>query len=420
MFRPAVRENVGLLIGLAGGTGSGKTFSAMRLASGIAGTQRFCVIDTEAGRAKHYADQFKFDHGDLAPPFSPARYAEAIAAADEAGYPAIVVDSVSHEHAGEGGLLDMFEEEFERMGRRDAVKMTAWIKPKGAHKKMVSRLLQVRAHLILCFRAEEKVDIVTVVEDGKKRTKIVPKVTRTGLEGWTPIAEKNLPYELTASFLLTADAPGIPKPIKLQQQHRALFPLDQPITEESGRRLAQWASGAPKAEGRASTGSVVQAPSGGQPQEAPVSSATKAEAQAPVSASAGSDLPLDQPSPPASSAPDDPFLSDPEPLVDTDTGEVKSRGRIPAFVVPNAPPTACTSADEWFGHWTTWMDRIAASHTLDMMAKVEKIWALKKANETAARSMGGRFVAKVNADAAARAKAIRDAEVTAEVTHEKE
>src|SRR5689334_8290331 len=100
-FRPAVREGVGLLIGLAGSSGSGKTYTALRLASGMAGDKPFAVIDTEAGRAKHYADQFTFHHGDLTPPFSPARYSEAIKAADEAGYPVIVVDSCSHEHAGE-------------------------------------------------------------------------------------------------------------------------------------------------------------------------------------------------------------------------------------------------------------------------------------------------------------------------------
>ena len=88
-FKPAVRENVNLLIGLAGGTGSGKTYTAMRLASGIAGDKPFALIDTEAGRGKHYADQFKFDHGDLLPPFRPAAYAEAIKAADDAGYPVI-------------------------------------------------------------------------------------------------------------------------------------------------------------------------------------------------------------------------------------------------------------------------------------------------------------------------------------------
>ena len=247
-FRPAVREAVGLLIGLAGASGSGKTFSALRLASGIAGSKRFAVIDTEAGRAKHYADQFKFDHGDLKPPFSPSAYAEAIAAADKAGYPVIVVDSTSHEHAGEGGLLDFHEAELTRMAgddwkRREAVKMAAWIKPKSEHKRFVSKLLQVRAHLILCFRAEEKIEMVRG-DNGKMQ--IIKKQTTTGLDGWVPISEKNLPYELTCSFLLLASNPGIPMPIKLQQQHRALFPVDQPINEEAGKRLAAWAAGSEK------------------------------------------------------------------------------------------------------------------------------------------------------------------------------
>lgn len=239
-FRPAVREDVGMLIGLAGGTGSGKTYTAMRLAAGIAGDKPFAVIDTEAGRAKHYADQFRFDHGDLKPPFRPDSYSEAIKAADEAGYPVIVVDSMSHEHAGEGGLLDWQEEEFQRMGARDAVKMASWIKPKSAHKKMVQRLLQVRAHLILCFRAEEKIEMK---RNNEGKMEIVKKQTSTGLDGWVPISEKNLPYELTASFLLLANEPGVPKPIKLQAQHKQLFPLDKPITESAGKALSAWAKG---------------------------------------------------------------------------------------------------------------------------------------------------------------------------------
>jgi hypothetical protein len=255
-FRPAKRENVGLLIGLAGGTGAGKTFTAFRLAAGLSGDKPFAVIDTEARRALHYADRFRFDHCELRPPFRPKAYEEAIIAADEAGYGVIVVDSMSHEHAGEGGLLDYHDAELDRMAgddwkKREAVKMAAWIRPKGDHKHMVQRLLQIRAHLILCFRAEEKVEMI---RDDKGKMQIVPKKSRTGLDGWMPVSEKNLPYELTASFLLTADAPGVPKPIKLQEQHRALFPLDQPITEESGKRLAQWAAGgdamppAPKAD----------------------------------------------------------------------------------------------------------------------------------------------------------------------------
>ena len=124
--------------------------------------------------------------------------------------------------------------------KRESCKMAAWIKPKVAHKQMVQRLLQVRAHLILCFRAEPKIEMVRGT-DGKME--IREKQSLSGLHGWIPICEKNLPYELTASFLLMADRPGVPQPIKLQQQHRALFPLDEPITEASGARLAAWAKG---------------------------------------------------------------------------------------------------------------------------------------------------------------------------------
>lgn len=245
-FHPAKREAIGLLFGLAGATGSGKTFSALRLAKGLAGDKRFCVIDTENGRALHYADQFEFDHGDLSAPFSPARYTEAIKAADAAGYPVIVVDSASHEHAGDGGLLDMHEDELHRMAgddwrRREASSMAAWVKPKQSHKRFVNQLLQLKAHIVLCFRAEEKVEMG---KDDRGKTVIRPKRSLVGLDGWMPIAEKNLPYELTLSFLFTADRPGVPKPIKLEEQHRLLVPLDQPVSEEAGATLGAWARGA--------------------------------------------------------------------------------------------------------------------------------------------------------------------------------
>lgn len=244
-FTTAVREHVYTITGYSGGTGSGKTFSALEYATGLAGGQPFALIDTETGRAKHYADRFRYDHGDLTPPFRPQHYAEAIFAAEEAKYPVIVVDSMSHEWAGEGGILDWQEEELSRMAgndwqKREACKMASWIKPKMEHKKMVQRLLQLRAHLVLCFRAEEKIEMVRG-DDGKM--KIQPKVTRTGIDGWVPICEKSLPFELTASFLLTADAPGYPKPIKLQAQHRDFFPLDKPVTRRAGELMAEWAQG---------------------------------------------------------------------------------------------------------------------------------------------------------------------------------
>lgn len=272
-FRPGKRENEHLLIGLAGSSGSGKTLSAMLLAKGLAGGKRFAVIDTEAGRANHYADAFEFDHGDLKPPFRPDAYAAAIAAADAEGYPVIVVDSTSHEHAGEGGLLDWHEDELQRMAgddwkKRDAMNMAAWVRPKRSHRQFMGRLLQVRAHLILAFRAEQKVDMVKNPQTGK--FEIVPKRLLSGFVDWIPICEKNTLYELTMSFVLTADAPGVPKPVKLEDQHRPMVPLEQPLNEEVGRALAEWAQGSAPAQGRparealADEGTTVGAGGGGQ------------------------------------------------------------------------------------------------------------------------------------------------------------
>src|SRR6516162_10277568 len=253
---PAIRANVPLLIGLAGGTGSGKTMSAFLLAKGLSNGQRFAVIDTESGRAKAYADEFTFDHGELVAPFRPETYTQAITAIDAMHkYPVIVVDSMSHEYAGDGGILDYQQDELDEMVKRakqsgdsrsewqiaEANKMRSWIKPKVAHKAMMTKLLQVRSHLILCYRAEPKTEMIK--KDGK--TVIQEKQGFTGLSGWFPITEKNMPYELTAYFLLMAERPGVPLPIKLMNKHKAFFPLDRPITEEAGRLIGEWAKGSP-------------------------------------------------------------------------------------------------------------------------------------------------------------------------------
>jgi hypothetical protein len=243
-FTKARRSNVPLLIGIAGPSGSGKTYSALRLARGMAGGKPFAAIDTESGRMLHYADDFDFLHGELEPPFTPERYWEAISSATKIGPPVIVVDSFSHEHAGEGGVLDMHEAELARMAgddykRRETMKFAAWIKPKASHKRLITQLLQLRTSVIVCLRAEEKVDIVK--KDGK--TEVVPKRTMSGHVGWIPICGKELPYELALSLVVTPDAPGVPKPIKLQEQHRPLVPLDRPWDESVGAALAAWAAG---------------------------------------------------------------------------------------------------------------------------------------------------------------------------------
>jgi hypothetical protein len=155
-FKPAVRENVPLLIGVAGGTGAGKTMSALLLARGLAGGEPFAGIDTENGRMSIYADAFpELRTTRIDAPFRPEKYLDAIEAAERAGFAVVVVDSASHEWYGDGGCLDWHDEIMRGDQSRN---LMAWIEPKKSHKRFVTRLLQVRAHVILCFRAEPKVE----------------------------------------------------------------------------------------------------------------------------------------------------------------------------------------------------------------------------------------------------------------------
>jgi hypothetical protein len=236
-FQPAVRRNTHLLIAIAGPSGAGKTYSALEMATGLAGQDgKIAVIDTEAGRALHYADRFRFDHCDLKPPFSPDRYIEAIEAASRAGYAVIVIDSMSHEHEGEGGLIEMAEAELKKPNMKSPAN---WAAPKAKHKRMMNRLLQIRAHLVFCLRADEKIRLEMIEDErnpGRKKAVVVPL-------GWMPICEKRFMYEMTCSFIVEPDRPGVPRALKLQEQHRAAFPQGERISRESGRILAEWAAG---------------------------------------------------------------------------------------------------------------------------------------------------------------------------------
>lgn len=228
-FKPAKRAGVGLFVGVAGGTGSGKTYSALRLAKGIAGGKRIAAIDTEGRRMSHYASDFDFDVSDMLAPFRPDRFADAAKSAEAGGYGVMVIDSFSHEWAGEGGVLAWHDE---LMGDNEKKNMSAWIKPKTAHKAMINSFLQRRIPIVFCMRAEEK----TGVGPGGKPIAM----------GWTPIGDPRFMFELTTMITLANDKPGrvnYDLPRKIQRQHLHLFPDGELIGEDAGIQLAAWARG---------------------------------------------------------------------------------------------------------------------------------------------------------------------------------
>ena len=227
-YKRAVRENTNVLIALAGASGSGKTYSAMQLATGICGDEPFAMVDTEARRGLHYADQFDFEHVSLGPPFTPARYLEAIKPLAARGFKSVIIDSGSHEWEGEGGVIEQADAS-NRKGPSN------WIEPKRQHKKFVNGLLQCGTNLIVCLRAAEKIHI----DESGPKLKIVN-------EGWSPICEKRFMFEMTISFTFGSLHPGVVDlslPNKLQDQHRMMFPPGKHIGREAGEQLGAWARG---------------------------------------------------------------------------------------------------------------------------------------------------------------------------------
>lgn len=244
----AKRSSVPLMVGLVGPSGGGKTYSALRLATGI---QRVVggdiyMVDTEARRGLHYANHFKFRHVPFGAPFAPLDYLAAVEHCSKKGAKVVIVDSMSHEHEGPGGVLEMHAEETKRLAKlwktsEYAAQMSAWGPPKAERRRMINSLLQLPVSAIFCFRAKEKLKIVK----GKDPAPM----------GFMPIAGEEFVYEMTVNCLLLPKAGGIPTwhsdeigeraTMKLPEQFRNIFAENAPLSEDIGESLAKWAAGGP-------------------------------------------------------------------------------------------------------------------------------------------------------------------------------
>lgn len=224
----AVREKTFTLTSIAGPSGSGKTYSAILYARGLVGPEgKIEFIDTENKRSRFYSDVAGgFDVIDLDPPFTSQRYIEAIRAFENAGYTAIIIDSISHEWEGTGGVLEQAEA-IEQATKRAG--LHCWAKPKGGHKKLMNELLQTRAHLIFCCRVKEK---VVQVKGANGKTEIVN-------EGFVVVQEKMFIYEMTVSMML-AEGSHIPTILKCPGDLLHAFPEGKKITPEVGATVHQW------------------------------------------------------------------------------------------------------------------------------------------------------------------------------------
>lgn len=254
-IQDAKRERVPLLVGLMGPSGGGKTYSALRLARGIQELVGGDIygIDTEARRMLAYADTFAFKHLDFKPPFGSLDYLEAIRFCVSKGAKTIIVDSMTHEHIGQGGYLETAEATVKRIARTDnptheqrqKLGMLGWADAGPKRQKMIEGIKQLNANMIFCFRAKEKTK--PAPQGAKDRDPIHL--------GFMPLAGEDLLFEMTVNMLLLPRADGVPTwrsdavgermMMKLPEQFRPIFGNGQQLDEQTGRAMAEWAAGGP-------------------------------------------------------------------------------------------------------------------------------------------------------------------------------
>lgn len=199
VFKKAIKKESKLRMGIAAPSGAGKTYSALSLATHLAGENgRIALIDTEHKSASKYADIFEFDAVEL-DSFSPDTYSEAIEAAVEQGYSVIIVDSMSHAWSGKDGALEQVDSAAKRSNSGN--KFNAWREVTPMHNRLVDTILRAKAHVICTMRSKTEY-IIEDIGNGKKvprRVGMAP-IQRDGMEYEFDIfAEMNHSHEFMAT-----------------------------------------------------------------------------------------------------------------------------------------------------------------------------------------------------------------------------
>lgn len=220
-LRKATRQKAKIRLGLSAVSGAGKTYSALLIAKGLAkgDFSKVCAIDTENQSADLYAHLGDYSVYPLQAPFTPEKYVKAINECIEAGMEVIIIDSITHEWNGKGGILEIH-------GLLQGNSFTNWGKVTPRHEKFKEAVLNAPCHIISTVRRKQDYEIA---KDGDKTV-----VNKLGLkeetrEGWEYELTVNLELDMSHNATASKDRTG-------------LF-LDQPSfvpSEETGKLILDW------------------------------------------------------------------------------------------------------------------------------------------------------------------------------------
>jgi hypothetical protein len=219
-FIKAERSNCKIKMAIQGPSGSGKTYSALLVAYGLTKDwKKIAVLDTENGSANLYSHLGSYSVLNLTAPYTPEEYIDAIETAVKQGFECLIIDSLSAEWNGQGGILDIH-------GNIPGNSFTAWAKITPRHNAFIQAILQSNMHIIGTMRS--KTDYVLSEKNGKQ----VPEKV-----GMKPVQREDSEYEFTVVF-------------ELNQKHQAIVGKDRTglfskrpelyLTAEVGDEISQW------------------------------------------------------------------------------------------------------------------------------------------------------------------------------------
>lgn len=226
----AVRENVAVKVALMAPSGGGKTYSALRLATGMADEMeritgerpRILMGNTEGSRGRYYANEFQYDIVDLEPPYNPEKFVQFIQFAEREGRKILILDSTSHEWEGKGGCLELHAQAGGRY--------QDWAKVTPRHERFIEAISKSPMHIISTMRGKDKYEMEK--DESGKTT-----ISKLGLGAKQ---REGFEYEFTCTFLIDQKT----SLATYQKDNTHIFENEPPVvlSEEHGRRLIRWAN----------------------------------------------------------------------------------------------------------------------------------------------------------------------------------
>ena len=230
VVKQAVKEKIYTKIALMSPSGGGKTYSALRIATGMAdeiekitgSPAKIVMGNTEGARGRYYANEFNYDIVDLEPPYNPELFVDFINWCVDEGYSIIVLDSSSPEWEGRGGCLDLQQQA--------GGKYQDWSKVTPRHEKFINAIASSPIHIIATMRGKDQYE---VEKDEKGRVSVkklgVGAKQREGFE-----------YEFTCTFAIDRDT----HLAKAQKDNTHIFDNDFEVilSEDHGKKIINWAN----------------------------------------------------------------------------------------------------------------------------------------------------------------------------------